>query len=320
MVNSPTVAARTSCGASANARRGPGQRRRHNDDVGARGTVNKMKGPTLVILAAGRARRYGGLKQLAPIGKHGEGVIDLLASDAIAVGFDEIVVVINRDTGPSIRAHVAKYWPRDHRVSFAVQETLHGTVDAVLAAEPMVDPATPFGVSNADDIYGLDAFSKLSHHLTASTGNCLVAFELENSLVGDLPVSRGSCRVAGGLLVEIVERRNVHYSSDGLAADDGLAPYFLDPQTLVSMNLWGFQPSIWPLMHQAMDRHDFTVSPEVLLPVFIGEVLRSGSIRFDVITTSSRCIGVTHAEDLPLAQFLVREEIKAGQRPEFAFH
>jgi hypothetical protein len=183
----------------------------------------------------------------------------------------------------------------------------------------MVDPATPFGVSNADDIYGLDALRKLNHHLTTSTSSCLIAFELENSLVGDLPVSRGSCRVADGLLVEIVERRNVHYSSDGLAADDGLAPYFLDPQTLVSMNLWGFQPSIWPLMHQAMDRHDFTVSPEVLLPVFIGEVLRSGSIRFDVITTNSRCIGVTHAEDLPLAQFLVREEIKAGQRPEFAF-
>jgi len=87
--------------------------------------------------------------------KHGEGVIDLLASDAIAVGFDEIVVVINRDTGPSIRAHVAKHWPRDHRVSFAVQETLHGTVDAVLGPPSNGGPRYPLWRFYADDIYGL---------------------------------------------------------------------------------------------------------------------------------------------------------------------
>lgn len=278
-----------------------------------------MKGPTLVILAAGRARRYGGLKQLAPIGKHGEGVIDLLASDAITAGFDDIVVVINRDTGPEIKEHVAQHWPADHRVVFATQETLRGTVDAVLAAEPFVDPSIPFGVSNADDIYGLDALTKLSTHLTTRPSSCLVGFELENSLVGDLPVSRGTCQVANGLLVEIVERRNVHFTPDGLAADDGAAPYFLDPQTLVSMNLWGFQPTIWPLMQLAMDEHDFSDSAEVLLPVFVGDLLHGTPMRFDVLATNSRCIGVTHAEDLPLAQFLVREEIKAGQRPEFAF-
>jgi molybdopterin-guanine dinucleotide biosynthesis protein A len=285
----------------------------------SRGTVENVKGPTLVILAAGRARRYGGLKQLAPIGKHGEGVIDLLASDAVAAGFDEIVIVINRDTGPTITEHVVKHWPKDHRVSFAIQETLRGTVDAVLAAEPMADPSSPFAVCNADDLYGLDAFSKLCQHLNTSPHHCLVGFELENSLVGDLPVSRGTCKVADGRLVEIVERRNVHFTPEGLCADDDIAPYFLAPDSMVSMNLWGFQPSIWPLMHQAMDNHDFAKSPEVLLPVFVGELLQHSSIDVDVIPTDSRCIGVTHAEDLPLAQYLVREEIKLGQRPEFAF-
>lgn len=279
-----------------------------------------MMGPTLVILAAGRARRYGGLKQLAPIGKHGEGVIDLLASDSISSGFDDIVVVVNRDTGPQIEEHVREHWPSDHRVSFAIQERPRGTVDAVLAAESFIDDATPFGVSNADDIYGLDALKKLSSHLVTSPDCCLVGFELENSLVGDLPVSRGTCSVVEGRLVEIVERRNVHFTPDGLAAEDGIEPHYLDPQSTVSMNLWGFQPSIWPLLHHSMDEHDFEKSAEVLLPVFVGELLHATSMRFDVLPTSSRCIGVTHAEDLPLAQFLVREEIKSGQRPEFAFH
>ena len=278
-----------------------------------------MKGPTLVILAAGRARRYGGLKQLAPIGKHGEAVIDLLATDAIAAGFDEIVLVVNRDTGPTIREHVEEFWPHDHHVSFAIQETLHGTVDAVLAAEPFVNPESPFGISNADDIYGEDALSKLSRHLSVHQDNCLVAFDLENSLVGDLPVSRGTCVVENGRLVEIVERRNVHFTPEGFVADDGKLPQMLDAHTMVSMNLWGFRPSMWPLMHKAMDEHDFEESSEVLLPILVGDLLKETDMRFDVLKTNSRCIGVTHADDLPLAQFLVREEIKTGQRPEYAF-
>jgi hypothetical protein len=265
-------------------------------------------------LAAGRARRYGGLKQLAPIGRHGEGVIDLIASDAITAGFDDIVIVVNRDTGPTIQEHVAQHWPTNHRVSFAFQEKLRGTVDAVLAAEEFVEHSVPFGVS-----YGLDALMKLGGHLSSSPDCCLVAFQLENSLIGDLPVSRGTCQVANGRLTHVEERRNVHFTPDGLEADDGLTPRFLTPETLVSMNLWGFQPNIWPLMHREVKEHDFEESAEVLLPTFVANVMAREGLVFSVLETSSRCIGVTHAEDLPLAQFLVREEIKSGQRPEFAF-
>ena len=278
-----------------------------------------MSGPTLVILAAGRARRYGGLKQLAPIGRHGEGVIDLIASDAITAGFDDIVIVLNRDTGPTIQEHVAEFWPKSHRVSFAFQEKLRGTVDAVLAAEEFVDHSVPFAVSNADDLYGLDALMKLGQHLSSNPDCCLVAFQLENSLIGDLPVSRGTCQVKDGRLTHVVERRNVHFTPDGLEADDGLTPRILSPESLVSMNLWGFQPNIWPLLHREMEEHDFETSAEVLLPTFVANTMERDGLVFSVLETTSRCIGVTHAEDLPLAQFLVREEIKSGQRPEFAF-
>lgn len=278
-----------------------------------------MSGPTLVILAAGRARRYGGLKQLAPIGVHGEGVIDLLASDAFAAGFEEIVIVVNPDTGPEIQEHVRKFWPRKHPVSFAVQEKPRGTVDATLVAEPFVDPTKPFGISNADDLYGRDALVKLGRHLATNANNCLIGFQLDRSLVGDLPVSRGACNVVNGHLTTIVERRNVHATLNGFVADDGLEPGVLYPQMTVSMNLWGFQPGIWPLMHHAIENHDFSKEVEILLPVFVGGILHHTPMRFDVLPTSSRCIGVTHADDLPLAQVLVRGEVDAGDRPEFAF-
>jgi hypothetical protein len=282
--------------------------------------VVKVSGPTLVILAAGRARRYGGgLKQLAPIGVHGEGVIDLLASDAFAAGFDDVVIVINRDTGSQIMDHVTKFWPKKRRVSFAVQEQLRGTVDAVLSAEAHVDTDKPFGISNADDLYGRDALGRLGRHLSTSPNSCLVGFQLDRALVGDLPVSRGTCNVVNGHLTEIVERRSVHATLAGYAADDGLSPAILHPQVTVSMNLWGFQPAIWPLLHRAMDGHDFAQNPEVLLPVFVGEILHQTPMRFDVLETTSRCIGVTHAEDLPIAQLLIREEIESGERPEHAF-
>ncbi len=237
----------------------------------------------------------------------------------MTAGFEDIVIVVNHDTGPTIQGHVAQHWPKEHRVSFAFQEKMRGTVDAVLAAEEFVDHDRPFGVSNADDLYGLDALMKLGGHLSASTDCCLVAFQLENSLIGDLPVSRGTCEVANGRLTHVEERRNVHFTPDGLEADDGLVPRFLSPEALVSMNLWGFQPTIWPLIHREVHEHDFGASAEVLLPTFVARVMAREHLVFTVLETSSRCIGVTHAEDLPLAQFLVREEIKSGLRPEFAF-
>src|SRR5580658_6062900 len=212
----------------------------------------QMSGPSLVILAAGRARRYGGVKQLAPVGLHGEGVIDLIASDAFAAGFDDIVIVINPDTGPEIVDHVATFWPKIHRVSFTHQTELRGTVDAVLAAQSSLALTRPFAVSNADDLYGRESFQLLGQHLGTSPNNCLVGFELERALVGELPVSRGTCVVVNGHLTEIVERREVQATLDGFIADDGLEPRGLHPQTIVSMNLWGFQPTIFPLMHEAL--------------------------------------------------------------------
>jgi MobA-like NTP transferase domain len=281
--------------------------------------VVAVTGPSLVILAAGRARRYGGLKQLAPVGLHGEGVIDLLASDAYAAGFDDIVIVVNPDTGPAIKEHVGLHWPRGRRFDFATQESLRGTVDAVLAAGDLLDLTRPFGVSNADDLYGRDAFFQLGGHLASSPNNCLIGYELDRALVGELPVSRGACRVVNGHLTDIIERRNVRATLEGYLAEDGQEPSILHPSTTVSMNLWGFHPEILAMMRTAVATHDFSVEPEIQLSTFVGSILHRTPLRFDVLPTTSRCIGVTHAEDLPLAQVLVAKEIEAGERPRYAF-
>jgi MobA-like NTP transferase domain len=278
-----------------------------------------MNSPALVILAAGRARRYGGTKQLAPIGMHGEAVIDLIGSDAFAAGFDDIVFVVNAETGPSIMDHVAKFWPKGHKISFVIQKEIRGTVDAVLTARSVIDVSKPFGISNADDVYGRESFATLGRHLKDSTNNCLIGFQLDRALVGDLPVSRGTCNVVNGHLTDIHERRNVQATLDGFIADDGVKPRVLHPQSTVSMNLWGFRPQMWELMAEAVAVHDFAAEPEIQLSTFVGSILHRTPLRFDVLPTPSRCIGVTHADDLPLAQLLVREEIAARQRPEFAF-
>jgi hypothetical protein len=276
--------------------------------------------PVLIILAAGRARRYGGVKQLAPVGANGEAVIDLIASDAYAGGFTHVVVVINPDTGPQIREHVAATWPAGHRVSFAVQERPLGTVHAVLAAAGEVDPDAAFAVANADDLYGHDAMLALGTHLRTTGGNCLVGFRLDRALVGDQPVTRGVCRVGDGRLVSIVERRKVQLTPDGFISDDGLQPRSLEPETRVSMNLWGFHPSMWPRFRRAMDEAvGVSEDAEVLLPDVVGRALREEALEFAVLEVNSRCLGVTHAEDLAIVQAAVRDQIARGERPAATF-
>lgn len=278
-----------------------------------------VNGPVLVILAAGRARRFGGVKPLAPIGLHGEAVIDLIASDAYEAGFAHIVVVINPDTGPLIREHISRHWPSDKSVAFATQERPLGTVHAVLSAIDMLDPSVPFGVCNADDLYGRDAMVALGRQLTSQGDNCLVAFRLDHALVGDQPVTRGVCHVTDGILASIAERRQVTATPTGFTSGDGLEPAHLEPDTLVSMNLWGFNASMWDVFRAAMASAAASEESEVLLPEIIGEQIRRGTTTFHALPATSRCVGVTHADDLPVVQAEIAQQVARGERGEFAF-
>ena len=282
-----------------------------------------MSAPSLIILAAGRARRFGGIKPLAPIGAHGEAVIDLIAGDAIVAGFERIVVVVNPDTGPVIREHIAGNWPASIDVSFAIQERPLGTIHAVLAARDNVDSTAAFAVSNADDLYGAEAFRSLAEHLLANGTNALVGFRLSNALVGDDPVTRGVCEVSNGILSDIAERRQVTLVGVGFESHDGLEPVMLDPTALVSMNLWGFEPAMWGAFAEAMDEAiHASEDAEVLLPEVVGRII-SGEFtvgseeltRIRVLPTDSRCVGVTHPGDLEVVQADIAAQIEGGQRP-----
>jgi CTP:molybdopterin cytidylyltransferase MocA len=293
--------------------------------------------PALVVLAAGLAKRYGGCKPLAPVGLHGEAVLDLTASDAIDAGFGPLVVVIGPQTGPAIRYHVRRSFPADVRVEFAEQTVPLGTAHAVLCARRLAGDG-PFVVVNSDDLYGTDALTRLIDHLRGGDEHALVSFRLADTIVTDDPVTRGTCAVrADGTLQRLVERRKVVRRPDGdFDTGDGLDPVQLSADTPVSMNLWGFHPSIWPVLEDAVraehpavsgdgtvaDRRAVTSGAEVLLPEVVGAMIaraRDGAA-VRVIAAAGRCIGVTHADDLPAVRNELALMVGRGLRPEGLWH
>ncbi|MHB8219460.1 MAG: NTP transferase domain-containing protein [Acidimicrobiales bacterium] len=281
-------------------------------------------GPVLVVLAAGRARRYGGVKPLAPVGPAGEAVIDLLASDAMRAGFATLVLVVGPESGPAIRYHVERMWPRWVDVHFALQDAPLGTVHAVLSATDHLVENGPFGVANADDCYGVGGLTKLVEHLSGpAPDNALVTYRLRDAVIGTAPVSRGICEVGDeGALRSLVERRNVTPTVDGrFVVADGREPVEIDGDVLVSMNLWGFNPDIRGVLQAAMDRGlSSSADAEILLPDVVGQALAAtpstpgSATRFQVLPAGGRCVGVTHPDDLPLVQRELAGQVGRGER------
>jgi hypothetical protein len=291
-------------------------------------------GPTLVVLAAGLARRYGGCKPLAPIGPAGEPVVDLLASDAISAGFGRIVLVLHPETGPAVRYHVERCWPERVPVAFAEQPIPLGTVHAVLAAKGELEHEQPFAVANADDVYGESAMRLLAERLdTANDEHVLVAYPLASTVVTDDPVTRGICEVGpDGHLVRLSERRKVTRQGrdEPFAAHDGLEPELLPPTLPSSVNLWGFRPAIWEVFEEAMaasglDEEAFVAKAaageeppksEVLLPEVVSSMVADATgLPVRVVTTDARLVGVTHASDLPIASGELARQVAWGIRP-----
>jgi len=284
--------------------------------------------PALVMLAAGMAKRYGGCKPLAPVGLHGEAVIDLNASDALAAGFGDIVVVVGPQTGPAIGYHIEQCWPASAPVRLAEQPVPLGTAHAALCAHRFVGDR-PFALVNADDIYGVPALAELLTHLDAGE-HVIVAYRLADTVVTDDPVTRGTCRFsADGLLTGLEERRLVTRHGDGtFTSDDGCTPAELAADTPVSMNLWGFQPSVWTVLegavaavHPDVDRDGAvpeggpSSEAEVLLPEVVAGAL-GGAMEVHGVMGPGRCVGVTHADDLPVVRAELATMVGQGQRSE----
>lgn len=286
-------------------------------------------GPALVMLAAGMAKRYGGCKPLAPVGLHGEAVIDVNASDARAAGFGRIVVVVGPTTGPALEYHIERCWPSVPDVRIALQPLALGTAHAALCARQAVGDGA-FAVVNADDIYGVPALTTLAGHLRTGGGPANVTYRLADTIVSLDPVTRGTCVVDGdGWLRQIVERRKV--TTDGTwryRSDDGLEPAELDGDGPVSVNLWGLVPSLWPMLEEAVRRvhpdvradgtpeRELASDEEVLLPEVVGAGVAEGSLSVRALAGEGRCIGVTHADDLPIVRAELAALVGEGGRDE----
>ncbi len=283
-----------------------------------------MTAPTLVLLAAGMGSRFGGPKQIAPIGPGGSALIDYAARDAMAAGFGRLVLIVRGEIADAVDAHVQDHWPAELRPEYVRQDLEPaavaatsagrqkplGTAHALVAAAPSLDG--PFGVANADDLYGASAFAMLADHLRQGGGHALVGYRLANTLLGDRPVNRALCEVdADGNITRIAEGA-VHVGDGELtwrpigASDDDARPMKGDEP--VSMNLWGFTPAILPVLKDAFAEFEaggrIAAGEELFLPNVVGENLRSagGDLVVTMLVSDDRCLGVTHPDDVPLLQ------------------
>jgi NDP-sugar pyrophosphorylase family protein len=281
-------------------------------------------------MAAGLGSRYGGLKQLDPVGPSGETIIDYSIYDAIRAGFSKIVFIIQKDIEAAFRETVGARFSARIAVEYVFQDLdptasgrakPWGTAHAVLVAADAIQ--TPFAVINADDFYAAHSFRLLAQHFSlGATDYALVAYPLRNTLSPFGAVSRGICEIdSGGYLRAIVERTRIAAEGDRArnTAPDGLITH-LTGDELVSMNIWGFTPTIFPELRRYFERfrnqHANDPSAEAYLPSFVDELITAGRARVRVLETPDSWFGITYREDLPRVAASIRTLIAAGVYPE----
>ena len=258
---------------------------------------------TMVVLAAGMGSRFGGPKQLVPIGPAGECILDYNAHDAAQAGFDRIVVV----TRPELEVEVAEVVERgvgriaDVRVVLqripAGRTKPLGTTDAVATAAAEVDG--PFGVANADDLYGPRSFAVLRDHLGSQADvGANVGFRLGDTVPAVGSVSRALLQAsADGLVTEVAELHGIHRTPDGWD------PAGLTADTLVSMNLWGFPAATMADLTEARDRFAASGDPgEVFLPTEANALIAAGRLRVALLSTTETWAGLTNPDDITPVQ------------------
>lgn len=294
--------------------------------------------PALVILAAGMGSRYGGDKQLAQVGPDGSTISDYLVYDALRSGFGEIVMVVREAVREALAASLLQRFGTRARVRFVIQRLDDlppgatpppsrtkpwGTSHAVLTAARELK--VPFGVVNADDLYGPAAFKALGDFLTAPQSpdtHALVGFPVKDTLSEHGTVNRGVCRVArNGWLDRIREVKGIEPHDGGAAyRDESGAVHVLPGDTPVSMNMWGFAPSIVPELARCfaefITRQGQDTEAEYLLPGFVEDMVRGGHARVRVLTGPFKWWGVTYPADRPLVTKAIAELVAAGVYPE----
>lgn len=283
-----------------------------------------MAKPTLVIMAAGMGSRFGGLKQIEPVSGKDEIILDFSLFDALRAGFDRAVIIIKRENEADFRRLIDHKAGQHMKIEYAYQDINDipegfaipegrtkpwGTAHAVLAARHLVDGN--FCVINSDDYYGPEAF-KLMYDFLESANDadlynyCMVGYQVQNTLTENGHVSRGVCSVDGaGYLADIVERTKIMWHDGRICytEDDGATWVEVAEGTTVSMNFWGFTPSILREMEAGLPAfltETLAKNPqkgEYLLPKCVDELIKAGRAQAKVLTSHDRWYGVTYKED-----------------------
>jgi UTP-glucose-1-phosphate uridylyltransferase len=293
--------------------------------------------PTLLILAAGMASRYGSMKQIDGFGPNGETIIDYSIYDAIKAGFGKVVFIIKEEFAANFRnifdpklngkIEVDYVFQNFDLKQFGIQEEIYrekpwGTAHAILSGRKVVKE--PFCVINADDFYGYDAFKKMVDFLTeeATDSNyAIIGYQIGKTLSDFGAVSRGVCKVdENGNLEEIVERTKIYKENETIVYEENDKKYPLAFETPVSMNFWGFTPAVFSITEEmfktfAMENKG-NPKAEFFIPL-IGETLvKSNTATFKVVPTSNQWFGVTYKEDKPFVLASIDQLIKDGAYPE----
>lgn len=293
--------------------------------------------PTLLILAAGMASRYGSMKQIDGFGPNGETIIDYSIYDAIKAGFGKVVFIIKEEFvdnfksifEPKLNGKIETDYVfqnfdiKQYGVDLEIERAKPwGTAHAVLAARHVVKE--PFAVINADDFYGLDAFQKMNDFLTKEANGStfsMIGYEIGKTLSEHGSVSRGVCKVdATGNLEEIVERTNVYKEFDVIVYEENDHKHPLEFDTRVSMNFWGFTPEIFnvslELFKEFAHANKDNPKAEFFIPLVGDHLIRTNKAVVKVIPTSSQWFGVTYKEDKPIVQESIDQLVKDGTYPE----
>lgn len=298
--------------------------------------------PTLFVLAAGMGSRYGGLKQLDPLGPQGQTIMDYSIYDAIQSGFGKVVFVIRKDFEKDFREKILSKYEGHIPVEVVFQSTDKlpegytcpedrtkpwGTNHAVLMGKDVIKE--PFAVINADDFYGRDAFRVIAEDLMRPRDRkgdySMVGFRVGNTMTENGSVARGVCENKDGMLTSVVERTAISYDKDGkiVFTDENDQAQTLDPKTPVSMNLWGFTPDYFDYSEREfrkfLDKDINTPKAEFFIPLCIDTLINSGEATVKVLDTDSKWFGVTYAADRPGVVAKFAELHAEGVYPEKMF-
>ena len=298
--------------------------------------------PSLVILAAGLGSRYGGIKQLDGFGPNGERIIDYTVFDALKAGFGKIIFVIRKEIDTEFRVAILDKWlgrgdfevvyqsldmiPKSYKVPEGRVKPW-GTAHAVWMAESVINE--PFGIVNADDFYGKNSLRTLATHLKGLNNNeligCMVGYELEKTITDNGTVSRGVCEIdAYQQLKVITERTAISREADGkIYYQEGGVRVYLDPKTIVSMNLIGFTSLVFKEIAKGFDSifqaSKTKLKAEYYIPLVLSSLIEKG-INIPVLGTDDHWFGVTYSEDKVWVKSQLKQLVADGIYPNDLFN